>query len=74
MARELRVLGYAGRVMLLSDEQHPPYDRPPLSKQLLAGALSSADVTLFGPGELTELGLELALGSAAVSLDGGLRR
>lgn len=73
VARELREAGHGGRVTLLSDEQHPPYDRPPLSKQLLAGALNTQDVALFRPGELAELDLELVLGCAATSLDGDAR-
>ena len=32
----LRERGYAGRVTLVGDEVHPPYERPPLSKGALA--------------------------------------
>lgn len=69
VARELRAAGYTGRVSVLSDEPHPPYDRPPLSKQLIAGAVSREDVFLFRPGEVAKFALELVLGSPAVSLD-----
>lgn len=34
----LRKQGYTGRVTLVGAEKHPPYDRPPLSKQVLSGA------------------------------------
>jgi 3-phenylpropionate/trans-cinnamate dioxygenase ferredoxin reductase component len=35
---ELRTLGYSGHILLLSAEEEAPYDRPPLSKAVLAGA------------------------------------
>jgi len=37
-ARALRRHGYDGTLTVVGDEPHPPYDRPPLSKQVLAGA------------------------------------
>lgn len=36
-ASTLRANGYAGRIVLLGDEPHAPYDRPPLSKEVLSG-------------------------------------
>ena len=36
-AQALRQQGYAGRIALLGDERHPPHERPPLSKAVLAG-------------------------------------
>ena len=36
-AEELRTLGHDGTITLVGDEPHRPYDRPPLSKQVLAG-------------------------------------
>ena len=35
-AETLRRRGYDGELTLIGDEPHPPYDRPPLSKQILA--------------------------------------
>jgi NADPH-dependent 2,4-dienoyl-CoA reductase/sulfur reductase-like enzyme len=69
LVRELRTAGYAGRATLLDGQAHEPYDRPPLSKQLLAGTLGTQDIMLFAPGELAELEVDLALGSPAVCLD-----
>ena len=69
LARELRTLGHDGRIILHGAEEYPPYDRPPLSKQLLAGKLNEREVALFGPGEAEQLGVELTLGSRAVSVD-----
>ncbi len=37
-ARNLRRRGFDGRIVLLGDEPHPPYQRPPLSKEFLSGA------------------------------------
>ncbi|MEV0041850.1 FAD-dependent oxidoreductase, partial [Streptomyces sp. NPDC050804] len=34
----LRRFGFAGVVTVVGAETHPPYDRPPLSKQVLSGA------------------------------------
>jgi 3-phenylpropionate/trans-cinnamate dioxygenase ferredoxin reductase subunit len=35
----LRQGGYSGRIVLVGDEPHVPYQRPPLSKKFLAGEL-----------------------------------
>ncbi len=45
-AEELRAAGFAGQLTLLSDEDHPPYDRPPLSKRLLKADVVAAPVHL----------------------------
>jgi NADPH-dependent 2,4-dienoyl-CoA reductase/sulfur reductase-like enzyme len=64
----LRREGFDGRIVLVGAEPHLPYDRPPLSKQLLAGE--------WGPQELAlrrtpydELDVELRLGVRATALD-----
>ena len=36
-ARALRDQSYDGRIVVIGDEVHAPYDRPPLSKEFLAG-------------------------------------
>lgn len=59
VARRLRSLGYAGRLRLVSDENVAPYDRPPLSKQFLAGTLDVAGVRLCEPDEIDRLDLDL---------------
>ena len=38
-AEALRKEGFAGRIVLIGAEPHLPYQRPPLSKKLLAGEL-----------------------------------
>jgi NADPH-dependent 2,4-dienoyl-CoA reductase/sulfur reductase-like enzyme len=72
-AEQVRHLGHRGPVIIVGDERHPPYDRPPLSKQLLAGAWDVERIHHHAPDKLDTLGLELRLGVRAVSLDIGAR-
>ncbi len=65
---ELRALGYAGTVTVLAAERRPPYDRPPLSKQLLAGAVDDTSLRA----ELDSLGAEFRLGEPAGRLGDGV--
>ncbi len=65
---ELRAVGYAGAVTVIGAESRPPYDRPPLSKQLLAGAVD--DTTLRA--ELGSLGADFRLGERAERLGDGV--
>jgi 3-phenylpropionate/trans-cinnamate dioxygenase ferredoxin reductase subunit len=69
-AEELRARGYAGALTLLGAEDRPPYDRPPLSKRLMAGQLD--DTTLRE--DVHTLGLDLRLGETATGLDDGVLR
>ncbi|WP_458247926.1 NAD(P)/FAD-dependent oxidoreductase [Streptomyces sp. MAI_2237] len=66
-ARSLRRQGYDGRLVVIGDETHRPYDRPPLSKEFLAGTLGEADLGLEAEGE--DLGAEWLLGTRATALD-----
>ncbi|WP_328500386.1 FAD-dependent oxidoreductase [Streptomyces sp. NBC_00457] len=66
-ARSLRKQGYDGRLVVIGDETHRPYDRPPLSKEFLAGALGEADLALETDGE--DLRAEWLLGTRATGLD-----
>jgi NADPH-dependent 2,4-dienoyl-CoA reductase/sulfur reductase-like enzyme len=66
-ARTLRLQGFEGRVAVLDAEAHTPYDRPPLSKQLLAGDWDPERVVL--PAAREELGIDWHLGARAVGLD-----
>ncbi|MBR7839551.1 FAD-dependent oxidoreductase, partial [Actinospica durhamensis] len=69
VAETLRRDGHTGQLTLLGAEAHPPYDRPPLSKQILAGEWTRDRLPLRQPERLAELGLTLRLGETAVSLD-----
>lgn len=70
-AEEIRHEGHAGPVIIIGDELHPPYDRPPLSKQVLAGAWDVERIHHHTPDKLDTLGLEFRLGRRALSLDTG---
>jgi NADPH-dependent 2,4-dienoyl-CoA reductase/sulfur reductase-like enzyme len=59
--------GFDGRLVLIGAEPHLPYDRPPLSKDVLAGDLGPDDVGLRH--DYDELSLDLRLGRRAVALD-----
>ncbi len=68
-AEALRGQGYAGRLTLVGAESRAPYDRPPLSKEVLRGARDEATLALSKPEALAALALDLRLGQAAASLD-----
>ncbi|MEW2085997.1 FAD-dependent oxidoreductase [Streptomyces sp. NPDC005283] len=70
-ARSLRKQGYDGRLVVIGDEPHRPYDRPPLSKEFLAGAIGEADLALETDGE--DLQAEWLLGMRAAGFDPGDR-
>ncbi|UGT39139.1 NAD(P)/FAD-dependent oxidoreductase [Nocardia yamanashiensis] len=70
-AEELRRAGYAGEITLLGDEDRPPYDRPPLSKQYVRG---ETDDTVLRPAEFfAEQRITLRLGAAATGVDTAAR-
>ena len=62
----LRTDGYAGTVTLIGAEPHLPYDRPPLSKKLLAGDWEADRIALRNPDEYATIGLDVRLGVPAV--------
>jgi 3-phenylpropionate/trans-cinnamate dioxygenase ferredoxin reductase subunit len=68
-AQTLRRQGFGGSVTLIGDEIHYPYDRPPLSKDFLAGATGEDRLRLRAAADPDELGVEWVLGRRAVSLD-----
>jgi len=68
-AETLRRDGFEGRISLIGDEPHAPYDRPPLSKKFLAGDLEDDRLPLTTAEKLADLGLEMRLGCRATGLD-----
>jgi NADPH-dependent 2,4-dienoyl-CoA reductase/sulfur reductase-like enzyme len=66
-ARCLRKQGFDGRLVLIGDEPHRPYDRPPLSKEFLAGTMDESALSLEADGE--DLGAEWLLGTRATGFD-----
>jgi 3-phenylpropionate/trans-cinnamate dioxygenase ferredoxin reductase subunit len=71
-AETLRREGYEGRIVAISDEEHLPYDRPPLSKEFLADEAQPEDLVLRKQG-IDDLDLDLRLGARAVALDADAR-
>ncbi|MGC4808818.1 NAD(P)/FAD-dependent oxidoreductase [Micromonospora sp. DT233] len=65
----LRREGYAGTLTLIGAELDAPYDRPPLSKQLLAGDWEAERLALRTVEHLDGLRLDLRLGTVATALD-----
>ena len=68
-AQSLRSADFTGRITLVGDEEHPPYDRPPLSKQVLSGEWQPEQASLADDAELKRLELDLRLGVRATHLD-----
>ncbi len=64
----LRREGFAGRLVFIGAEPHLPYDRPPLSKEVLSGEWGR-DATVLRKQPYDELELEIRLGTAATGLD-----
>jgi NADPH-dependent 2,4-dienoyl-CoA reductase/sulfur reductase-like enzyme len=63
----LRTGGYTGRLTVVGDEPTHPYDRPPLSKQFLAGDLDVAEIALQQADWYREQGIDLRLGIPVVA-------
>jgi 3-phenylpropionate/trans-cinnamate dioxygenase ferredoxin reductase subunit len=66
-AEQLRRSEYAGAITIVSDEDHLPYDRPPLSKEVLRS--ETDDVTLKPAEFYEENSITVLLGTAARSVD-----
>jgi 3-phenylpropionate/trans-cinnamate dioxygenase ferredoxin reductase component len=69
-AQAVRRAGFAGELVIVGDEPHPPYNRPPLSKELLAGTRQAADVAFPG---VDAFDADWRLGVRATGLDAGAR-
>ena len=65
----LREHGFTGRITLVGDELHYPYDRPPLYKQVLAGTWPPERAVLADYHALHDLGVDVRLGHRATALD-----
>jgi len=68
-AETLRGEGFEGNLHLVGDEPHLPYDRPPLSKQILSGDWDIERVALTDPIKNDELSIEWHLGERANQLN-----
>ena len=68
-AEALREGGATGSILILSDENVLPYNKPPLSKQMLRGTLARDKLFLLDQRECREKRIEVSLGSRVVSID-----
>jgi len=73
LVQALRRHGYAGSICLVGDEDHPPYERPPLSKAVLLDNAPDAGCYLAPLPDFQQL-CELRPGRRAVRLDTATRR
>jgi NADPH-dependent 2,4-dienoyl-CoA reductase/sulfur reductase-like enzyme len=73
-AETLRRRGYEGAVGMVCAEPDPPYDRPPLSKELLAGDVSEETIAYRPAAWYEEKQVDLLLGVRAEGLDPAARR
>lgn len=65
---ELRANGYTGKIILVGDEVHLPYERPPLSKDVILKP-EETKVEILSAQKLAELGVEVIRGNAVVKID-----
>ncbi|THA69919.1 NAD(P)/FAD-dependent oxidoreductase [Streptomyces sp. A0642] len=65
----LRARGYEGGLTLVGDERHPPYERPPLSKELLTEGWEPPSTWLRKADVLASVDADLRLGCRATGLD-----
>jgi 3-phenylpropionate/trans-cinnamate dioxygenase ferredoxin reductase component len=68
-ANTFRDQKFAGRVVLVGDERHPPYERPPLSKDVLLGHCKPSRTYLWSAEKLREIHIDLMLGSRAEAIN-----
>jgi 3-phenylpropionate/trans-cinnamate dioxygenase ferredoxin reductase subunit len=65
----LRQHGWKGAITVISDEDHQPYQRPPLSKAYLAGTVSADQMALRAPAAYEKLGVRFMLSTRVTGLD-----
>ena len=68
LVRFLRRRGDERSIVMIGSEVHQPYDRPPLSKQILQGTMDLAEIDLLQPGEVDDLGIDLHVSSPGLRL------
>lgn len=67
-ARTLRQEGFRGSIFVVSEEDHPPYERPPLSKQVLLGEAPPESAQLFPSRVYGDLDIKLRLGTRVTGI------
>ncbi len=73
LATGLRRQGYPGRVVLLGDEAHPPYQRPPLSKGFLQGKVALSELYLKPLETYARFDTEFRAGTRVEAIDRAAR-
>jgi NADPH-dependent 2,4-dienoyl-CoA reductase/sulfur reductase-like enzyme len=68
-AESLRLEGFEGEIVLIGDEAHLPYSRPPLSKQLLMGSWEPDQTRIKSKQDLADLGIQFRGSSPALQLE-----
>lgn len=68
-AKELRAKGFDGSILLLGRELDAPYERPPATKEYLAGQIQREDATWLGADWCEENGVDLRLRTSVLRLD-----
>ena len=66
--------GFEGRIVLVAEEARDPYERPPLSKDILRGEKEADSSRVHESGYYDEHSIELVTGDAVASLDVGAKR
>ena len=69
IAESLRQEGHEGRVLLLGEEPHAPYNRPPLSKKWLAEQAPVSGLAIRGPEALERRRIEMRTGVRVAAVD-----
>lgn len=72
--RSLRRHGWAGELVLISEEQHYPYERPALTKSYLAGTKSFDNIAVLNAAQIGELAIDASFGIACTGIDVPQRR
>ena len=73
-AEALRGGGFDGKISLIGEEGHLPYERPPLSKDYLAGKADSASVFVHDQAWYRQQEIDLRLGATATAIDRAARQ
>jgi len=68
-AETLRTEGFDGSILIICGENHLPYNRPPLSKQVLLGKWEANQTAIFSAEKFGEWSLNILLGKPATALD-----
>jgi 3-phenylpropionate/trans-cinnamate dioxygenase ferredoxin reductase subunit len=72
-AEALRANDFDGNIVLIAEEDHLPYERPPLSKEFLAGKKSLDDFTVHNAAWYQDSNIDLRLGTAVTAIDRSAR-